>query len=75
MTVFPISWHQEGLANSKRYIADKKAQLDRMQADYDRHVADIAHKEAQIAEAIRQGKASFDPDKFGKKRRASEAKP
>ena len=75
MTVFPISWHQERLANSKRYLAQQKAHLDSVQATYDSSVAAIARREAQIAEAIRQGKTAFDPDKFGKNRCAREAKP
>lgn len=63
---FPISWHEEGLANSRLNLADKVAQLMRLQADIDRHQADVDFTAAQIAEARLRGLTEFDPSRFMK---------
>lgn len=64
----PISWHKECLSNWHRTNSERKEQIARMQAEYDRSQRELIAYDAQIIRAEELGLDGFDRDKFGKKR-------
>lgn len=59
-----IEQHKESLINQKKYYKNIKERLEREIINLDRLNNEIAFYEKQIEEAIKQGKKSFDPDRF-----------
>ena len=61
----PIKWHRQNLKN--RFICIERAKEDMQRAEerLSRDRADYVFYLFQIEEAERQGKDSFDADKFG----------
>jgi len=67
-----IDWHLEGLRNSNRYhISQLDEVINRLKSTL-RSITRDEFTEYQIEEAIRQGKDSFDGDKFKKKDKLSQ---
>jgi len=69
MAASPIAWHKQCLANRKANAVEMSAICDRMIVNCKRESDDIAFYEAQIAEAERLAKVSFDRSKFMVKRK------
>jgi hypothetical protein len=62
-----IKWHQEGLANSERYLKEKIERRDRINLDIKRHEEQNAFSRLQIETAIKKGLDGFDNNRFMKK--------
>lgn len=63
-----IQWHQDSLRNQLAYLKRLEDDLQRKQQEIARIKADVEHYQSQIDEAVKQGKDSFDPDRFMKRK-------
>jgi len=61
-----IKWHEKGQENTRIYLDNEKKDIDRLVAILTEQTTNFYFKELQIAEAKRQGKESFDDEKFMK---------
>jgi hypothetical protein len=59
-----IAWHRSVLENMRGSLSYRQRELERAQDNYDLLAASIQLTERQIAEAERQGKDSFDTERF-----------
>ena len=69
-----IEWHETAAKNFTASLLVKYNELRRVRAGYDRMVIHHNFYYTQIAEAVKQGKDGFDPDRFMKPRGTKEAK-
>ncbi len=69
METYSIEWHEERLKNNVAYLERRRESLKREAESIEQSTADSNLLELQIATAKREGKLSFDPDKYLKKRK------
>ena len=69
---FPLTWHKEGLANSRLYYERLREQIRRLEYEYEKGQRALNEYDAQIIEAETRGVAEFDREKFGKRRDAAD---
>ena len=67
MNVQTIEWHKRCLGNTREYLKREEEGRDRMIARCKELVEKERHYTAQIAEAQRRGKATFDSERFMQK--------
>lgn len=60
----PLEWHEECLANSEQYLAERKRQIFRLQQEILRLGDNIDHYRKQIEVAKRLKRDSFDAERF-----------
>ena len=63
-----IEWHQTCLENSEHSLKYKMEELSRLQSDVDDISRHVEFYRKQIALAEKEGKTSFDRDKYAIKR-------
>jgi hypothetical protein len=66
---FPIAWHKQNLANSRKTLLDREIQLARLKLEVESHRAEVIFAAQQIEEAEKRGVTEFDRDRFMVKRK------
>ena len=66
MNVQTVEWHRNCQRNFRRFIDEKKTKLEVLAEEVARSERDWAFRESQIREAVKQGKTSFDGERFMK---------
>jgi hypothetical protein len=64
MGKMPLEWHRKSLSNMRDTLSEEREFVVKLEAR-------MALLDAQIAEAVRQGRDCFDEDRFLKPRKAS----
>jgi hypothetical protein len=60
----PISWHEQTLKNVESYVDREKKNFERAKDNYDRALEQLNFYRFQIESAKKEGKDSFDGDKY-----------
>ena len=64
-----LSWHEQTLKNVESYVDREKKKLERAKDDYERELKDLNFYRFQIESAKKEGKDSFDSEKYKVKRK------
>ena len=65
MSKHPIAWHEECLANSRRYAYELFEEAQKKHCEYSRVLRQNEKYAQQITEAKRQGLTAFDAERMG----------
>lgn len=69
MSIFPISWHEECLKNMRQHCARIGEVARLKQREFDECRAKLSFAEEQLSTAKKEGKSSYDKEKYLIKRR------
>jgi len=69
MSKEPICWHEECLRNLRGFVERKREEVKRAEAELERLETQLSQYEYQIETAKREGKDSFDKERFAIRRR------
>jgi hypothetical protein len=63
-TQYPLAWHRSCVANMREGLEAQEQAVRQAQARLDSLRHDLTYREYQIAEAEREGRTAFDPDRY-----------
>ncbi len=69
----PVKWHEECLVNMRKSLQRDRDAFERMRARLEREESEVSLYESQVDRAKREGRESFDSERFNVPRKKSQA--